>query len=168
MPERDPQICPQDKPFKNNYRPIIGNASPPAEAPWLGTSWRASLGARFVFNANFFDDGESPAKVQCSNGLGISVSGGKELSDFDSNESRHVIVFYNRQTAAAKGIPAEIVAGSSIKTNPESVAQFAIAGNLLVKDGVAQPSQPDATNRRARIAAGAFKGQQKPDHRHPE
>ena len=153
MPERDPTICPATQQYRNNYRAIGPNAPQPS-APWLGTSWRTTLGARFAFNANFFDISHGPTTYQCTNGLGISVSNGHELSDYNN---RYVMVLYNQQTAASKGMAAEIVPGSSIQNTWQDIAEFAFAGNLLIKDGVAQPSQPDPTSRRARAAAGLTK-----------
>ena len=151
MPERDPAICPTATPYRNNYRAIGLNLDPPSTAPWLGTSWRTTLGARFAVNTNFFDIAQSPMSYECSNGLGISVSDGIELSDYNNRE---VLVIYNLATAAQQGRPAEIVKDSDIQSSWPQIAEFAFAGNLLIKDGVAQPSQPDPSNRRARAAAG--------------
>lgn len=153
MPKRDPSIC-SSSPYLNNYRAVGPNSG--ASQPWLNTSWRTSLGARFAVNANFFDIGHGPQTYQCSRGLGISVSDGSLLSpytEFNGYETS-TLVIYNEATAGTLGYNAKIFPGSGLSLNN---VQWAFSGMKLITNGSYVPSQPVPTQERARAAAGLTK-----------
>ena len=152
MPQRNPQIC-STSPYLNNYRAIGPNSG--QSAPWLNTSWRTVLDARFAVNANFFYPLD-PRTNQCTYGIGMSISNGVLLSpnaDFNGYPTSTMVI-YNPTTAAAKGINAEVLPGSTVASDWQGKVQFAFSGMLLVKDGQPVASQPVPNTGRARAAVG--------------
>lgn len=152
MPQRDPKICPTS-PDLNNFRAVGPNSG--QSAPWLNTSWRKELGARFAVNANFFYPVD-PRSTQCTYGIGMSISDGELLSpnaDFNGSPTS-TLVIYNPRTAAAKGINAEILPGSTVSSDWQRKVQFAFSGSLLVSNGQPVEALPDPDSGRARAAVG--------------
>ncbi len=143
-------------PYFNNYRAVGPNNG--SSEPWLNTSWRIDLGARFAVNANFFDIGQSPMSHECSNALGLAVSQGGLLSQYSTfnNNPTWALVVYNTTTAVTKGHYGEIMQGTSIANDWQGKAQFIISGTPLIFNGspVTGSFSPDPNSGRARTSVG--------------
>ena len=150
MPKRNASLC--SDPNYNNLYTVGKNADGPNS--WVKVSWKNQLGARVIFNANFYDiTGKNPYDKQCTNGLGLSISDGQVLSPYSKfgDYDTDALLIYNKNTAAQKGRSADIVPGKNADTTG---VQFAISGMRLLKDGIYVPSQPVPDTPRARCCVG--------------
>ena len=153
MPSLDPNTCPSP-PYIDAYHSVGPNSG--QSEPWLNTSWRTVMGARFAMNANFFNITHGPQQYPCSVALGLAISNGVLLSPYSdfNGQATSTLVIYNPQTAASKGVSAEILPGTTVSSNWQGQVQYAFSGMLLIQNGVAVNSEPVPNDGRARAAAG--------------